>query len=398
MPVDQVEMLWRCGTSTCRTENKGRLKVCCGCGRPKTDKDVDYMPGDTSPEAAVHDPDLLRQAKAGPDWKCAFCGSSQRRLDGACHQCGAAQSDEVVDTPATFTAPREAPPARRTPRLQRPATPSPNIPRSQETWLDDEPVGFGRTDTKLYWIAGSVLLGLMGIGIWLLFRTKIVDAAVTSLRWEQDIVVERYAIRTHEGFDPQDGAFDLTNVEQRVHHYDRMKVGSHIDEKGEKYKCGEENCRVIKGECRKTKRECSSNKNGFATCTGGDVVCAADGKECDTKYCYNPKTVDDYDDVPQYRAWYHWRVWEWGPDRTVQHVGGLEAPSWPTDIEVGLNAKVTTGESERAHREAHYKIVFTSGSDTWTYEPRSEAEFMRFPKGTHRRLKVSVATGFEILP
>src|SRR5690242_14317058 len=52
------------------------------------------MPANTAAEASVTEAKLLRMATAGPNWECAYCGSSQRKLDGTCGQCGAASPAE----------------------------------------------------------------------------------------------------------------------------------------------------------------------------------------------------------------------------------------------------------------------------------------------------------------
>jgi hypothetical protein len=91
VPEFQIEMLWRC--DTCRTENGGLKKTCGNCGKPK-DKEEDYMSGhEITVDDALTDPDGIRQAKAGPDWTCRYCGSRQRKLDGNCANCTAGQKD-----------------------------------------------------------------------------------------------------------------------------------------------------------------------------------------------------------------------------------------------------------------------------------------------------------------
>jgi len=65
MPVDIIEMFWGC--TTCNAKNLGRHKTCENCGAPRTDKSPEWMPGDTSPMAAVKDPALLRKFNAGAD-------------------------------------------------------------------------------------------------------------------------------------------------------------------------------------------------------------------------------------------------------------------------------------------------------------------------------------------
>src|SRR5262245_44467042 len=94
----QIEMLWRC--SSCQHKNLGRFKSCKSCGNPKDGSEEYEMPEDTANAATVTEADLLRMATAGPDWRCAYCGSDQRRLDMGCGNCGASavEGAEVPDT------------------------------------------------------------------------------------------------------------------------------------------------------------------------------------------------------------------------------------------------------------------------------------------------------------
>src|SRR4051812_786332 len=83
----KIEMVWRCTSGG--TENLGRHTPCQSCGDPKGADERYEMPGDTRKAATVTDPDLLRKASAGANWRCGFCGSDQRALDGRCGNCGA---------------------------------------------------------------------------------------------------------------------------------------------------------------------------------------------------------------------------------------------------------------------------------------------------------------------
>ena len=87
MPDYYIEMLWGC--SACNASNRGRDMSCSKCGRPKDDKSPEWMPGDTSPMAAVVEPEHVRMASAGENWKCQFCGVSVRAFELACTECGA---------------------------------------------------------------------------------------------------------------------------------------------------------------------------------------------------------------------------------------------------------------------------------------------------------------------
>lgn len=91
----QVEMGWHC--SFCKGLNRGRHKECQGCGAPLDHSNFIDLPDEgEGREFAVHDPELVKQAKAGRDWKCRYCRSQQRRDNGDCANCGSDQSDSKV--------------------------------------------------------------------------------------------------------------------------------------------------------------------------------------------------------------------------------------------------------------------------------------------------------------
>ncbi|MCA9606483.1 MAG: hypothetical protein KC619_12845, partial [Myxococcales bacterium] len=69
----KIEMHWVC--SSCGHRNLGRHKSCQRCGDPKDASEPWLMPEDPGAAPSVTDPALLRQANAGPDWQCGYCGS-----------------------------------------------------------------------------------------------------------------------------------------------------------------------------------------------------------------------------------------------------------------------------------------------------------------------------------
>lgn len=427
MPTDIIEMFWGCTISTCRTENKGRFKTCQGCGKPRTEDSPEWMPGDVSPMAAVTDSKLLSKFKAGADWKCRFCESSQFRADGNCAQCGSEQAkttgnikdkacrgeltkddiermlkghkdklpeeaDPFPQEPSAFIpdtggyrdAPQRAP-VRSTPPPTTLDEPLPPIPR------------FKPSRGTVFGVAGAVLVALI---LFLVFRTKVVTATVSSVSWNRTVSVARYQVYGHEGWDPSGGAFDVRDEGRRVHHYDHVLVGHHRESYQESYICGE-TCTTIRGTCTTTPRNCTSNKNGSATCTGGDRVCSPDTKSCSPKTCTRTayRTIDDYEDQARYQNWYSWKAWEWGHNRDVRVGDSTTSTYWPSDKQIRLNVGLAPGEQEReSGRSEHYEVVMLGDGDRYPYSPRSDEEFKRFSVGGTHRIKVGVAHGVEILP
>lgn len=399
MPVDVIEMYWGC--LACRGENLGRFKACQSCGSPRTEQSPEWMPGDTSSRAAVQDPRLLQSFQAGADWRCRYCGSSQFRAHGVCAQCGAGQAQAQAPTPT---------PAHHASHwAQQPAAPRWAQQRPVDAFANFEPPA-PKTAWSIMkeWARGHrralVVVGVIGVALsvalFFLLRTKVVEAKVIATSWERVVHVERYKIWDREGWSADATAFDTRSLGQRVHHHDRVKVGSHTESYTERVSCGQE-CKTVKGSCRTTQRTCKSNKNGSATCSGGDTVCSPDRESCSTKYCdeRRTRTVDDYENVPRYQEWYAWRVWDWGHQRDVRASGtSVSDVAWPTDAQIAVGESLATGEKERAlSRGESFSATLAWDDERFEYKPESVEEFQRFGLGTKHELKVGISHGVELL-
>lgn len=445
MPVDIIEMLWGC--TICNEENKGRYKTCQNCGKPRTENAPEWMPGDVSPMAAVKDPALLAKFKAGADWKCRFCNSSQFRADGNCAQCGSAQGESAgkaastpaVSPPVTVTRKPYSPPFpnndpdfghgalydelkkkaetvpdpfpdtpfetegnyREPPRKATITPPPVSMASDEDEDVDEPPPKFlrmPRIDPRF--IIGFFAVASLGFLLYFIFRTKIVDTTVSAVAWSRVVSVDRYQVYRHDGWDPDNGAFNVHEEGQRIHHYDHVRVGSHVEDYQESYSCGE-TCTTIKGSCYTTSRTCTSNKNGSATCTGGDRVCNPDTRSCTPKTCTRTahRTVDDYEDQARYRMWYTWSLWQWGRNRDVPVAGSsVDDVRWPSEEQIRLKSGLGDGEDERiGGRSEHYTVTFSGGGETYSFEPKSDGDFKRFPPASRHRLKVGMAHGVEVL-
>jgi len=430
MPVDIIEMFWGC--LSCKGENLGRFKACQRCGAPRTPQSPEWMPGDVSHARAVVDEAQLRVFRAGEDWRCRFCGSAQFRADGACGQCGAAQAGDAASgrSTALLVSPPQAgaayqvaargtvravaPPAYRVAAapIVHPPPPPTSFARALPTtygvtrrpWIDTSALPddyFRLRRRKRLIIAGAVVFAV-ALGVFLLFRTHIERATVASVAWERNIAVERYAIWTREGWSVPAGAISQSDLGQRVHHYDHVKVGSHEESYTERVSCGQD-CHTVSGSCHTTSRTCTSNGNGSATCSGGDTVCSSDRESCTTRYCdeRRTRTIDDYEDQPRYQDWYTWTIWEWGHQRDA-HVAGTDLRvRWPTDAELALGRGLKPKEDERlGPRTEKYTVNLTwdDGEKDYAYACPDEDDFKRFEVGSEHQVRVGVAHGVEVLP
>jgi hypothetical protein len=424
MPEYDIEMLWRCHRCSEHRINRGLARHCGGCGGPKSEEDEELFPNDISIRAALHG----RQeqlAAAGEDFKCKYCGSNQSALNAFCDECGADQKSAAtawkapdktatldVDTGARedFTAgAREPVPPVTTPSLPD-DTPQPVAARSSTA----PHVVFGasgqapfrqmtgralRPSSKRprgwFWptTLGLAAVLFVGVGLWWLLHPRFENAVVSGLHWERHVDIERYQRWPREGWDPPLDGIDIIDEGARLHHTRfHVLVGSHRERVTDTASCG---CTKVSGRCHgKTKVVCKSNKNGTAHCTGGDPICDPD--TCEAKTCM--ANVNDYRDIRVYQEWYGWSEWGWGYNRTVVHEGADGPPLWPTDDEM-VSTSVGPGESERPRgRGEHYEVTFRGASDSYTFSPATEDEFLQYKRGTRWRLKRNAFGVTEVLP
>ncbi|MBI2394543.1 MAG: hypothetical protein HYV09_33545 [Deltaproteobacteria bacterium] len=392
----QIEMLWRC--SSCAHRNRGRELICGRCGSPKDGSETYEMPDDTSREAAVEDRALLQIATAGENWRCAFCGSDQRALDGSCARCGAGRAPNAVEP---------MPPRRTEPSLTRIAL-----------------------QTLLAAAAPFVIVGVP-LAIWGAYKAREerreayaeVEGTVTAIRWSYDGTVERHLPVVREGFaesKPSD-ATDVKLLGDRVHHHDSVQVGTKTVTYDEKVSDGTTTeSTTVREACGQTctskapscRRVCKSNKNGFATC---DDVCTGGGQTCSTKYCdktvskqvpryktvTKTKVVGVYQQVPRYAPFYVWRQMAWVPfvRASVSGDGNVARPLKAEQI--GASDAGLSGDAGLAKDAAPTRFLSSPGeftvhfrypgatSTTCAVKLPDAASLRAFAVGTKRKLAVS---------
>ena len=403
MPTYQIEMLWACASCKQRG-NRGLARHCENCGKPKDDRDDEYFPDDLSRNNALTDPSALGLAKAGPDWKCAYCGTLQNGTGRCCAYCGADRETGEKRWQARLRAAFEAPTTGRRSETVREATvlggrvvgPAPGSAGSAD---DVEVRRLRKPLPKKALLVVGALAAVLALVLFFVLRTRVVEATVTAVHWEHRVLVDRYRIWGREGWSPDAQAFDVEDRGRRVHHYEA--VLDHYQTVHENYQeaCGED-CVDEPPVCRTTPRRCVSNGNGTAECSGGDRECSGGGQRCTTRYCSRTRTREEpvYREEPRYQTWYAWRVWDWGHDRTVTHQGDSTETTWPGDAEIAPRAPLAAREQERNHREACYSVTFGYEDEHADVEPASLEQFRRFTLGKRFKLRIGVAHGVEVLP
>lgn len=391
----KIEMVWRC--NACDTENLGRNKVCQSCGDPKDASEKFEMPKDTRSAASVTDPELLKKASAGKDWRCVACGANQSALNAKCTQCGA-------------TNPGVAPVSSR-PTVSSPKVPAVVASPSAVLW-DPVPA------LAAVVVGAPVAFGTVVGFVWLVTGTAgpvDVPVTVSEHRWHRAVAVERLALRDFDGFvenRPAD-ALEIHSLGERHHHDDQVldhyRTESYTEEVPDGYDtrsyseqvaCGED-CTYEAPTCSES---CSSDDNGFATCT---ETCSGGGSSCSTRYCteykteqiprtrteYRTREVPEYRSEPRFAEAFAWKAWRWAPARhRVEEGTGLDAV-WPSDAEVHLDVGLGEGEDERDARDERYGVTFAGKVDeqprTWTLEPIAEATWRTYQPGSAHVARVS---------
>lgn len=389
----KIEMLWDC--SNCGSNAiDGTKDHCLNCGAAHdTKKDPWYMPGDTSHRNRIVDRRKLNMAAADPNWTCKYCGGTQRAPDGACLNCAGPRSE-------THAQQASGRPGLTSSRLVS-ALPIP-IRRSSPVLQEesDWPLRQDYSGAKIILGALAAIVLITGL-LWLLFHKRPVDLEVVSVEWTQTIKVERYQQVAQSGFD-EDMPSDVQNVVNegsRVHHYDQVLDHYKTVHYTEQMNDGQD-CVDIPQTCYTTPVSCSANDNGTADCSGGDEVCSGGGQSCTTRYRDEDRTREEpvYRDEPRYEDHYQWIVWRWIPQRTPIHSGTTMQTTWPDENEVCLNCQVGSGEKEReAGRSGAYEVHFVDQerTETFVHEPKSEAEFHKFPVGSKHPALYSIAGGLE---
>jgi ribosomal protein L40E len=326
------EALWDC--QYCGTTGiLGRYKTCPNCGRSRPEGTRFYLPEDA---AAVTDEKLVTQAKVGPDWICAFCGTSNPATAEVCRSCGAT---------------REA-----TSALQKVADYKPGeAPDSGDMAIEDVHEKYRQPEAApkrralplaaILWIAAfaMVCLGLLGF---LIFGGRDVEATVSGFQWQRTVEVEAYQTVTEEDWTVPEGG-RLVNQRQEIHHYDQILIGTEsrqrqVNEQVQvgvrTYVCGQRDL-----------------GNGFFE----DIQCSEPVYENQTRIETYEEPI--YRQEPVYQTRYTYEIDKWVVVRTDSASGSDHQPYWP---------RAALGSSEReGNRTESYVIFFESNrGETYPWE------------------------------
>jgi hypothetical protein len=393
-PSRIVENTWTC--SACRATNLGRHMTCQSCGEPKDRHEKYELP---SHRPTVTNSEQLKQARAGANWTCSYCQWDNRDLSRkTCEQCGAPRKEAMHDPnpsnaisldnpppvmeippppPAEPTGYRTSPTRedllRRKEKLKKmadEAVPAPPVHLYVGGRPIDEPRNPGR--------AGAVALGgaifaaciaFVMFFVWLCVPHE-EDTFVQSTTWRYTRTLEERTVQHGSGWGHPIDAFNV-HCERRQHGTENCHPHD-CDCRQVSYDCRCHDCNCV------THESCSDLGNGYSSCHEEESCSTC----CDT--CSEERCSTCYDQCPVYDDWCTYDYYQWIVRDTETTSGTGRETQWGTRLHGSPpNWRILQAES--------YQVVFVEEQDTWTYSPRSLAEYQQFEPHEEWIIKVNHA-------
>jgi ribosomal protein L40E len=340
--VGYVQLEWTC--PNCGAKNPGPQKTCTGCGGPQP-QDVQFE--QAAQEQLITDKEQIKQAKAGPDVHCTYCGARNPAGAAICSQCGADLAEGTARASGQVVGAHRDKPA---PQVPCPSCGSPNPANA----LQCSQCGASMAQPKpppprpaaapqkggcgpVVYIAGAaVILLAIVLGIFLT-RTSDIVGSVENVSWTRTVAVMELGPVTREDWRdevPSEGA--ILSCTEKVHHTQSESAPNSREVCGTPYT-------VDKG-------------SGY-----GEVI-----QDCEYEV---------------YADWCKYEIDEWRKVDEINVSGSDLNAYWPA---VQLAAQQREGD-----RDEVYEVVFEGDGETYSYETRDPAEFARFQVGSRWLLKVN---------
>lgn len=273
--------------------NLGPDTHCVGCGSPRGKDVAFYLPDDAE---EVTDADKVRQAKAGADWRCDYCGADNKATDTVCKACGNERTHE--DSVRTEKVMYDDEPPRQD---SAPLTPPKFNPADNKA-----------RDRRKYRIVVWSFVLLTVFALWYIFRPQGFEVEVVGHEWERTVAIEQNRPFIEEDWQLPAGAKQISQ-RQDVHHYDQVLTG---------YQTKTRTVRVQTG----TKRVRCGKKdlgNGYFE----DVYCDQPVYE-NRKETYEEPV---YKQVPVFQTKYKYEIYRWTLDHTAKATGTDKQPQFPQE-------------------------------------------------------------------
>lgn len=272
--------------------NLGNATACPSCGSPRG-KDVEfYLPQDAD---NITEENLLKEANAGVDWICDYCGSDNKATATTCKSCGNERTKEDIDRHVTEYGLDQVPTSGKATKKEKQKTPV-------------APPKTSSSSGKKILIGVGVIILIIAFLMW----PRSFKVEVVRHTWERSIEIENNKLVTEEDWTiPATG--NEINSFRAIHHYD--KVFDHYENRtrnvrvqtgSESYKCGS----INKG-------------NGYF----------------EDKYCERPTYSNQtesyreevYRDVPVYKTKYRYTIYRWVKDHDINDKGSDKNAKWPVE-------------------------------------------------------------------
>jgi hypothetical protein len=350
---------WRC--LRCSEVNRGRDLNCLSCGVKRSEDAVFFLDDDA---AELTDERLLREASAGADWVCMYCGTNCRATENQCSGCGSLRSDQnrqLAEETRGVGDWSEA--AQKAAKMQ-------NLSAAEEPKRSF----FSRRLVK-FALLGAGAFGVLFVGLFILLvyistLSYPVEVEVSGLEWQRSIRLEEYKTVTEtawEGEVPKEAR--VQSKETALHHTDKVADGTRevpetyteqVSDGTERYVCG----RINKG-------------NGYFE----DKYCTRTKYKTVTKTRKRTETI--YKDVPVYKTRYTFLIDKWVSAGEKTTSGTDFNPHW---AEVSVD-NVKTREAGRT--ESYNLICKELGGKNKLHKIKIAPEnWSKFQNGQHLRGKV----------
>jgi len=345
---------WDC--TTCGTVgNLGRHVVCPNCGNPRAEGVRFYLPPD---QQEVTDEAQLRQANAGADWLCQYCGSSNGAANAACKQCGAERGAARVQSLHDYTMDQVPGEGDHAPKKPAP----PPLPQKK------------RSCSKLAIGCLGIFGALFLVLILLSLHTEPLTVRVSGFEWHRSITLEELAPVQEEDWKLPSGA-RLLQQRKDIHHYNPVldhyeegnrEVSSEVRTGTRKYVCGQKDL-----------------GNGYFE----DIECSEPIYETRTRTEHYREPV--YRKVPVYQTRYTYEIQKWVPSRTENSSGKNHAPTWPA----------IAGNERETKRTEKYLAFFVDEKNKKEYTlEMSLKDWSSLELGMRRKAQLRGYTVLELLP
>jgi len=347
--IGYIALEWTC--PTCGSVNEGKARTCHGCGAQMPPDVAFHLPGQ---QALDKSEQTAKQAKAGPDIHCPFCGTRNPATAKVCSQCGGVlakgqrrEAGQVLGALDTSEAPGIACPscgelnAATATECVNCGSPLARPPRQEPSPVaEKESASSGRRWLPILVVIGLIICALalfMNIGQ----APESIEGTVVGTSWVSSVSIEQYAPVTQEAWHdriPQGG--EVVECWQKVRHTVDEPVDGALEVCGTPY--------VID------------------TGTGqGQVV-----QDC---------VYEVSDD------WCRYTIWLWQPGQSLRMEGRDLNPQYATG---------SLADDQRVSGQGvDMKVIFQAGDRNFGYNTNDLARFQSFPVGSRWELEVNALGG-----